>query len=58
LRIGNDIAERALAGIVGDARQRRGDDARSPVGDGGGDLVVGLEQRGLIRVLGVAADGR
>ena len=52
LGVGDDIAERALAGIVGHARQRFRHRARRTVGDRRGNPVVGFKQRGLFGVLG------
>ena len=53
LRVGDDIAERALAGVVGRARQRFRDRSRRAVGDRRGNLVVGQDQRGLLRIPGI-----
>ncbi len=53
LGVGDDIAERALAGVVGRARQRFRDRSRAAVGDRRGKLVVRFKQRGLFRVPGI-----
>src|ERR1700730_8034851 len=52
LRVGDDIAKHALAGLVGHARQRVGDRSRPALGDRSGELVVSRDQRGLVRILG------
>ena len=51
----DDIAQRALAGIVGRARQRCRDRPRAAVGDRCGKLVVSLQQGGLFRIAGIVA---
>ena len=55
LRVGDDIAEHALAGIVGCARQRFRDRSRRAVGERRRHLVVGLDQRSLFRIFCVGA---
>ena len=52
LRIGDDVAERTLAGVVRQARQRLRYRSRRTVGDGGSELVVGVDQRGLLCIIG------
>src|SRR6202041_4209832 len=54
LGVGDDIAERALAGIVGRARQAVRDRPRPAVGDRCGDFIVSFQQRGLLGIAGIA----
>src|SRR6185437_2014506 len=53
LGVGDDIAKRALAGIVGPVRQRFGNGARRAVRERRRDPVIGRQQRGLAASLAV-----